>query len=60
VSRRTWEHHRRFIAFAYGAFTVYGRPFQVVQLAMNFVTPWEIADPPVWVPRPRPHNARQL
>ena len=39
MSRGTWVLLERVTAFAYGAITVYGRPFQAVRLTVTFVTP---------------------
>ena len=39
------------MTFAYGAVTLYGRPFQTVRLAIDFVTPRRSRSP-----SRRPHN----
>ena len=36
----TREIHRRHIAFAYGAITLFGATFQTLPLTMYFLTPW--------------------
>ena len=48
------------MTFAYEAFTLFGQTFQTVQLAFDFLTPWEVDGLPWWVPQPRLHNARLL
>jgi hypothetical protein len=48
------------MTFAYRTVTFYGRTFQTVQLAMNFVTPWERNGFPGRLPQPRQRNARSL
>ena len=45
VSRGTWEPARRFDLFAYGAITLFGRPFQAVRLK-SFVIPCRWPDNP--------------
>ena len=47
-------------AFAYGAITRFGRPFQTVPLAVRLVTPRQACAPDLWLPRPPLHNARTL
>jgi hypothetical protein len=48
------------MTFAYGTITLCGRTFQTVQLAMNFLTPWERNGFPQRLPQPRQRNARSL
>ena len=47
VSRGTQELHGRHAVFAYGAFTLYGWPFQALRLTAYLVTPWGLTDSPV-------------
>ena len=41
--------------FAYGAFTLYGRPFHAVQLEQGFVTPRQPITTDLSLPQPRTH-----
>ena len=46
--------------FAYGAITLYRRPFHTVSLTVGFVTLCRIRSPDLWLPRPRLRNACML
>ena len=46
--------------FAYGAITLCGRSFHIVQLGLGFVTPPAVHDLPMCVPLPPAYNARGL
>lgn len=48
--------HRRLAAFTYRTFTVYGQPFQTVQLTTSFITPHTSVSPCRRIPQPRPRN----
>ena len=47
MSRGTQVLHGRHAIFAYGAITLYGRPFQTLRLIAYLVTPWGLTDSPV-------------
>ena len=50
----------RCFAFAYGAVTLFGRPFITVQLTQHFVTRRKRCNPSHEIPRPPPSNACML
>ena len=47
-------------AFAYGAITLFGQPFQTVPLTVRFVTLHRPCAACMWLPRPPLRNARML